>query len=48
MTTLEKYQTLLEEFAELIDSKNGYIYLLEKEIHDLEARLKEAEKDEDR
>lgn len=43
MTERERYDIILQELAEVINSKNGEISILRWQVSNLEAKLKELE-----
>ena len=43
MTEKERYDIILQELAEVINSKNGEISILRWQVSNLEAKLKELE-----
>ena len=45
MTLAEKYEVIIAELAEVIQSKNDLIAWKNNYIHDLEKRLEEAERE---
>lgn len=46
MTEKERYDTLLQELAEILRSKNDEISLLRWQVSTLEGKLKDAEEEE--